>query len=345
MASHRNRDPGYRRKSATSPLVASLLLLALPPIRVLAAEVPDLSPLPAGTGGTLPDVLERSVLENTLRWNGIVLGDEVLDDSFCLPYYTIGSQDPPAAAIDELRTLAPALDWETTAALARQLGVAPLLHRTLRRAHIEVPEDIRLRLFASHGLNGIRNEAIQAEVLRITRALDKAGIPSVPLKGASLMVTLYPDVALRALSDIDLLVPSRLAREADEILAAAGYTPSEIGLQRKRNRRYHHHVSFDRIGPRPGYFRCIVVPPLGCNTVQAGDHRNVHRLFCVFYKFEILVLTQPHTHLPYVVEGFRVGVGQGVFFDFSGLGFDLLLEQGFQNYRTGAGIFAALDIF
>jgi len=40
-----------------------------------------------------------------------------------------------------------------------------------------------------------------------------------------------------------------------------------------------------------------------------------------------------------------MGVGPGVFFDFRGLGFNLLFEQGFQNYRTGPGIFAAFDLF
>lgn len=157
--------------------------------------------------------------------------------------------EPPAAAVAELRALAPALDWDATVDLAMQLGVAPLVHRTLQRARLEVPEVHRLRLFATHGMSAIRNDAIMAEVLRITRALDEAGIPSVPLKGAGLMVTLYPDVALRTFGDIDLLVPDARHRAAGTVLVALGYTQKEDDPQRERAERFHHHLTFTHTAP------------------------------------------------------------------------------------------------
>lgn len=152
--------------------------------------------------------------------------------------------EPSAAALDELRALAPGLDWDATAALALRLGVGPLVQRTIKRARLEVPDATRKRLLGAHAVNAIRNDAIMAEVLRLTTALDEAGIPSVPLKGASLMATLYPDVGLRTLADIDLLVPRASARLAGRILVGAGYTHCDTGLLLERSELFHHHVTF-----------------------------------------------------------------------------------------------------
>ncbi|MBI5482255.1 MAG: nucleotidyltransferase family protein [Deltaproteobacteria bacterium] len=161
--------------------------------------------------------------------------------------------EPAEAALDELRALAPRLDWDATVGLALRLGVGPLVHRTVKRAHLEVPDAARKRLLGAYAVNAIRNDAIMAEVLRVTKALDEAGIPSVPLKGAGLMATLYPDVGLRTLSDIDLLVPRSRAREAGRVLVGAGYAHCDSGLLLERSELFHHHVTFTR-GARLGSF-------------------------------------------------------------------------------------------
>jgi hypothetical protein len=161
--------------------------------------------------------------------------------------------EPSREAVDELRALAPRLDWDATAEMAVRLGVGPLVQRTVKRAGLAVPEGPRKRLLSAYAVNAIRNDAVQGEVLRVTAALDAAGIPSVPLKGASLMATLYPDVGLRTLSDIDLLVPRARARAAGQVLARAGYERCDSGLLLERSELFHHHVTFTRPG-RVGAF-------------------------------------------------------------------------------------------
>ena len=107
-------------------------------------------------------------------------------------------------------------------------------------------EQARQTLKANYVLNAIRNEAVMAEVLRVTAALEEAGITAVPLKGAGLIGTLYSDPALRTLSDVDLLVPRKKCEQAAVLLGRLGYEPRDQGLLRERALLFHHHLTFHR---------------------------------------------------------------------------------------------------
>jgi hypothetical protein len=152
--------------------------------------------------------------------------------------------EPTEEALAELRALA--VDWDEVAALAARAGAAPLVHRTVTRAELPVPEPPRRKLRAAYAVNAIRNAAIAEEVARVSDRLEAAGIPAIPLKGAGLMLTLYPDPALRVLSDIDLLVPRDRAREAERVLVAAGYAYGDRGLLLESARRFNHEIVFHR---------------------------------------------------------------------------------------------------
>jgi hypothetical protein len=161
--------------------------------------------------------------------------------------------DPSAAALAELRALAPRVAWAEVVRLAGRGGVAPLVHRTVKRADLPVPEAPRRQLRAAYAVNAIRNAAIADEVARVSARLEAAGIPVIPLKGAGLMHTLYPDPALRVLSDIDLLVRREQARAAEGVLVGAGYGYVDTGLLLESARRFNHEVVFHRPAPTGGF--------------------------------------------------------------------------------------------
>jgi hypothetical protein len=63
----------------------------------------------------------------------------------------------------------------------------------------------------------------------LTRALTLAGVPVVPLKGASYATTLYDMPAERPMTDVDLLVPGAAVEAARRVLRGLGFLPFEQG--------------------------------------------------------------------------------------------------------------------
>jgi hypothetical protein len=66
---------------------------------------------------------------------------------------------------------------------------------------------------------------LTGELLRVSDALDAAGIPFLTFKGPTLSLSLYGDVGTRRYGDVDLLLPARRVVEARGVLAGLGYRP------------------------------------------------------------------------------------------------------------------------
>jgi hypothetical protein len=117
-------------------------------------------------------------------------------------------------------------DWEHFTRLAQAESVAPRLYAIWRQAGFPVgllPEQQAIfsqAYFQSAG----RNAVYRTELAKIGGLFAQAGIDCLPLKGAALAGTLYPDPATRPMSDLDLLVRPQHLRRALAILRRAGYS-------------------------------------------------------------------------------------------------------------------------
>src|SRR5687767_3457728 len=114
------------------------------------------------------------------------------------------------------------LRWEHVLELAWWHRLGPLLYRYLGVAG-PAPPDVLGRLRQVYIANASRNLYLGAALERILDALDRVGIRAMPLKGAALVDTVYPDPALRQMADLDVLVPRSRLDEANSVLAALGY--------------------------------------------------------------------------------------------------------------------------
>jgi hypothetical protein len=124
--------------------------------------------------------------------------------------------------------------------LAQLHGLGPLLYRLLQ------PHEASLRLELRLPLQGVylrqrslarAQHQVLGEILELARA---AGLELVLLKGAALAHLVYPEVSLRPMSDLDLLVPRQQLEPAAEVLRRAGFAmPSEAGL-RAASREHRH---------------------------------------------------------------------------------------------------------
>lgn len=117
--------------------------------------------------------------------------------------------------------------WQQLVPLAELHRVTALLPGALRKLDVfdRLPPQLAEFLLTVHALNTERNQAVQRQCEALLSCLANAGIRAVPLKGlAYQMKGLYADdPGGRMTIDIDVLVPSQDAAQAQASLIAAGY--------------------------------------------------------------------------------------------------------------------------
>lgn len=144
------------------------------------------------------------------------------------------------------------VEWEQLVVSAKQHGVAPLLHYALHATDVVIPIPPHLwqTLQQEYYLTTAYNTLLYREMNHALTVLQQDHIPVVVLKGAALANTLYPEIGLRPMADIDLLVPYHHLERAVEIVCSLGYDSSE-----KRagfGRAHMHHISLhNRFAHRP----------------------------------------------------------------------------------------------
>ena len=117
-------------------------------------------------------------------------------------------------------------DWALLGRMAEAERVAPLIYwaakgsQELRAAFDPKTYNI---VQTAYYASAAHNAVLFQELERILRMLEAADIPVIVLKGAALAQTIYPDIALRPMTDLDLLVKPEHLDRAVELLRAAGY--------------------------------------------------------------------------------------------------------------------------
>ncbi len=118
-------------------------------------------------------------------------------------------------------------DWNYLAILAINNGMAPLVSKKiplLENNHL-IPPEIKEQLHQAYLRTLSRNLVIYEHFRNVALALNEAGIPVIALKGIHLSETLYKDIGLRQLSDMDLLVKEEDTADCLELLKSSGYAP------------------------------------------------------------------------------------------------------------------------
>lgn len=150
-------------------------------------------------------------------------------------------------ARDEIEDLAKAeIDWRAVFERGKFEGISSLLDMHLRdvpSVTSHVPAEILSRLRAiSHG-NWARNSVLTDQWSEIMTLFEQAGIQSITHKGMALIHLVYPDPALRPMTDIDLLIRFTDLPEARLALQTAGFrTPGEVLESEEAFRSFLHFV-------------------------------------------------------------------------------------------------------
>ena len=113
--------------------------------------------------------------------------------------------------------------WDRFGHLVAVHRIAPLVHRALADAAVEVPLPLaetlrdRAKRAASYDLR------LAGETIRLQCAFQKAGIAMVVLKGVVVEMLAYGQLGMKMSCDIDLLVDSNEHEEVRGVLATLGY--------------------------------------------------------------------------------------------------------------------------
>jgi len=125
------------------------------------------------------------------------------------------------------------LDWNSFLQKARENGISGVVYSRLRRIKKDcphIPSFIFKKLKRDYFLNATKNSLIFEELGRVLETFRKAGLQVIALKGAVLAEKMYGNLALRPMTDVDLLVKKEDLWRLDEKLEIFGYKPSDISV-------------------------------------------------------------------------------------------------------------------
>lgn len=198
--------------------------------------------------------------------------------------------------------LSDTLDWEVFLRVAKRHRIQALAFQGIAgHAPPEVVETLK-RSTAGQVQSDL---GLAGETVRLTRLLTGAGIPTACLKGASLSMLAFGNLALRHSRDIDLLVDPGKALEADALLQSAGYeitmpkgphnaVQKRRWMERRKHMEYRHSSSGKQLelhwrlfdnpllsDGRAALSECVQVGMAGGLTVPTLDRRSLLLYLCV----------------------------------------------------------------
>jgi len=122
--------------------------------------------------------------------------------------------------------IGPDLNWAYFINRARQEKVSPLIYKGLTKidpARSKVPADIWQELESFYYASAARNSLLCENLNGVLSYFRRMGIEVILLKGIALIHTIYPDIALRPMDDMDILIKQEDLAKTNEALNCLGY--------------------------------------------------------------------------------------------------------------------------
>lgn len=117
------------------------------------------------------------------------------------------------------------IDREYLLTRASKEALTCLLSAHLRKYADQMPETISAPLEKAYYANMLRNTRKYEEAKNILKSFSAEGVSAIPLKGIFLAEHVYKNIALRPMTDIDMLIKREDLRKAGDALTSIGYEP------------------------------------------------------------------------------------------------------------------------
>lgn len=141
------------------------------------------------------------------------------------------------------------IDWNMLIERSVFHGVAPLIYSNLNKVNSNekiIPQKIILRLRDYYYRTLVDNLQSWMEFQRILNVLDQTKVKLVPIKGIVIADTLYHNIGLRPMVDIDLLIQEDGLSTFEKTILKLGYRKDLGGRSGNHWRKYYHHFVFKR---------------------------------------------------------------------------------------------------
>jgi hypothetical protein len=121
------------------------------------------------------------------------------------------------------------LDWQYLLKKSREEGVSCLIYQNLRNSPLQesLPENVLESFKNIYYNNAKRNAFIYEKIKKVLGMLAAEKIKTISLKGFFLAENIYQNIALRPMSDIDILIKKDDLPRAVQILHSLGYSTRE----------------------------------------------------------------------------------------------------------------------
>ncbi len=159
--------------------------------------------------------------------------------------------------------------WDKILRQLRFLELSPYFYSHLMRSPsaVHVPADVLHSLQETYFLHAARNILILEDLGEVIGILGLRGIDVIVLKGACLAETVYDDIALRPMHDIDILIRKEDLSCAQAVLIGAGYGPRVRPPVSEQLLRHHHLIPFTRPGRPPVEVHAALTPFGSCSDI------------------------------------------------------------------------------
>jgi hypothetical protein len=128
-------------------------------------------------------------------------------------------------------------NWDLFVRLAMHHKIAPLIAHASASSKASLPDGVVSKLRSIAAQNAVEAFRYIVEMEMIQRLLKTAGIRVIALKGVSLSVAAFGNLAMRYVGDIDLLIDPSDAERADTILRESGLKRQEPAALLTRRRQ------------------------------------------------------------------------------------------------------------
>lgn len=151
----------------------------------------------------------------------------------------------PSERLEVKRLLEQSINWQLLLEISLNHEVLPLLfYNLIKLKRAVLPENIAALLNSSYSMTLARNTALWEEFKYLSNSLQESGIRIIPLKGIILAKTIYRDIGLRPMIDIDVLVQNQDLRHAEERILRLGYKKQLHGLPESYWIKYQANLGF-----------------------------------------------------------------------------------------------------
>jgi hypothetical protein len=168
--------------------------------------------------------------------------DEKTGNELLLRCLGAGDNEATTARLSQLSTA----DWDELIRQSRRHSVTPLLYYRIKAIDPApgIPAQVIQKLREIYLFSAESSIKRYHELSKWLRSIQNEGIQVIVLKGAALAELIYPNIALRPMFDVDLLIKAEDFWRIDEILSGAGFKSDKRILLSKRHIYWVRHIAY-----------------------------------------------------------------------------------------------------